>query len=430
MEDPHARNGVGSLIQVNAKSTIESEYMYGDESLESVFENSFKRYSNFDKQPLVLDNSKAITKYSESDAENAEFNETIIFNVDTKKAEMIGHLMLQFKLPEIKGYQWTNDIGHAMIDFVKIINGDEELVTYTGQYLHMYGLLCVPKSKHNGYSNMIGHYCSRHSLSGRSRTVHVPLPFFETREDRQYFPLFISNSKTFQIVVKIKPIRDLVYVSPDNNVQCMIRVNENNINLQVLTKNDISIRPKFEAKLLFDTFYLTKYERHMFVTRTSQLLYQFVQERRFRLEQDDTEVPLQIDFSHTVSAIILCVVPDCAVDQNLHFMYEPLKNIKVVLNGVVVNKSHNNNDKLPASKYRYMSCFNNIPNKWVYVIPFCLSSDQTQPTGYFTFDAQQNKKSVITIERENTQRTCTVYVYALTYNKLTIENGIISSIIQ
>lgn len=432
-----ARDGIASLFQINAKSTMESDYMYGNESLEPRFQHSYKTHTNFDKQPLEVENSKSITKYDESASENAVFGDVVVFNIDTRKAEMIGHLCMCIKLPDItnhtwdndESYRWTNDIGFAMIEYVKIINGDEELASYTGQYLHIHHMLNTSKSKRNGLSSMVGHYATKHSFHGRTRTVYVPIPFMESREDRQYFPLFISNARTFQVIVKIKPVKDLIYVPTNNRVRCLFRVGHDSVNVSIRTKNDIRIDDAgFEARLLFDTFYLTKEERYLFSTRSSMLLYQFVQERSSGFNQDDVEITIRLDFSHAVSALIVCMTPDCAIDQNLHFTYDPLLHIKLVLNGVTVNKSHNNDDKMSASRYRYLHSYTNIPNKWVYVVPFCLSSDNTQPSGYFDFDSPL-KKSTLILGRHATGRACAVRVYAMTYNKLTIDDATISSVV-
>ena len=431
-----ARDGIASLLQINARSTMESEHMYGDESLESLFETKHKTHTNFDKQPLEIINSKAITKYDESTHDNADFGDVVVFNVDTRKAEMIGHLCMRIKLPDIthntwdneEPYRWTNDIGFAMIEYVKIINGDEELVSYTGQYLHLHHLLHTSKSKQNGLSTMVGHYSTRHSFRGTAHTVYVPIPFMENRADRQYFPLFVSSASTFQVVVKIRPVKDLIYVPTNNSVRCSFTVGRNSVSVLIRTKNDIRISPRFETKLLFDTFYLTKEERYLFSTRSSMLLYQFVQERSARFNQDDAELTVRLDFSHAVSALIVCMTPACATDRNMHFTYDPLRHIKLVLNGVIVNKSHNNDDKMSASRYRYLQSYTNIPNKWVYVIPFCLSGDNTQPSGYFDFDSP-HKKSTLVLDREHTDRTCDVRVYAITYNKLVIDNATISSVV-
>lgn len=426
------RDGIGSLLQINASSTIEKDYMYGTESLE-MFKTEYNRHSNFDKQPFELKNSKSIIQKSEH--ENAEFGDSVVFNIDTRQAEMIGHFLLCFRLPNITRYtwddepfRWTNDLGYAMIETVKIINGDEEIISYSGNYLHMYSLLNLPNSKYTGFSNMVGHYNTRHSLHGNAHTLYVPIPFMESREDRQYFPMFLSNSQTFQIIVKLKGIRDLIYVPHEHSVRCSLRIGINSVSVQIRTKDDIRVSSQLEVSLMFDTFHLTAEERYMFMTRNSYLLYQYVQERKFILEQNDVELPMLIDFSHAVSALIVCVIPTCATDHNLHFTYEPLSRIKLILNGVVVNKSHFNHDKMSAERYRFLQSFTNIPNKWIYVIPFCLSSDNTQPSGYFTFDSP-NKRSTLVIERETPGKLCNVHVYAITYNKLHLEQGVISSVL-
>lgn len=428
-----ARDGVGSLLQLNANSTLETDYMYGKKPLE-LFKSEYKRHTPFDKQPWEMKNTRSIIQTNQRN--NADFGDIVVFNIDTKIAEMMGHMCLCFRLPSITNYrwdnnepfQWTNDLGYAMIETVKIINGDEELVSYSGNYLHIYSLLCVSKSKQNGISNMVGHYNTRHSLHGHAHTLYVPIPFMESREDRQYFPMFLSNAQTFQIIVKLKKIRDLIYIPNSQGVRCTLRVGPTSVSVQVRTKENIQVSAQLDARLMFDTFHLSYEERHLFQTRESHLLYQYIQERNFILDQDSTELSMLLDFAHSVSSLIVCVVPACAVDHNQHFHYEPLNRIKLILNGVVVNKSHHNHDKMSAEKYRYLQSFTNIPNKWIYVIPFCLSSDNTQPSGYFTFDSP-NKKSTLMIERDTPGKLCTVYVYAITYNKLNIEQGTISSVL-
>lgn len=429
------RNGVGSLLQIQSNSTLEHDYMYGKDTLD-LFKATYKHHTNFDKHPSDINNSKSILQYNETDISNADFGDTIVFHLDTKQAEMIGHLIMRIRLPDItqykwdnqRSYQWTNDIGYAMIEYVKIINGDEELVSYSGNFLHVYSLLNVVHSKQTGFSWMTGHYNTRHSLNGRSKTLYIPIPFMESREDRQYYPIFISSAKTFQIRVKLNKVRDLVYVPSDQRVHCSVQIISDNVNVQIRTKDDIRITPKLEARLLFDSFHLTKEERVLFLTRNSHILFQYIQERSFRLQQDDIELSMLLDFSHAVSSMIVCVVPDCALDHNLHFQYEKMSRMKLILNGVHVNKSHYNHDKMSADRFRYLHSFTNIPNKWVYVIPFCLSNDHTQPTGYFSFDSP-NKKSTLTIERERVGHACTVYIYAITYNKLNMDQGVISSVL-
>lgn len=428
------RDGVGSLLQIQSNSTME-QHMYGKESLD-LFKAVYKHHTPFDKQPLDIKNAKSVIQYNETDTTNADFGDLVVFNVDTKQSEMIGHFIIRVRLPDItayrwdnqRPYQWTNDIGYAMIESVKIINGDEELVSYSGNYLHLYSLLNVTQSKRNGVSHMTGHYNTRHSLHGRSRTLYIPIPFMESRDDRQYFPIFISNAQTFQILVKLKKIQELVYVPSDQSVHCSLQITTNNVNLKIRTKNDIRIAPKIEANLLFDSFHLSKNERILFQTRSSHLLFQYVQERTYRLQQNNVELSMLLDFSHAVSSLIVCVVPDCALDHNIHFQYEHLARMKLILNGVIVNKSHYNHDKMSAERFRFLHSFTNIPNKWIYVIPFCLSSDHTQPSGYFSFDSP-TKKSTLTIERDHSSHACTVYVYAVTYNKLYMEDGLISSVL-
>jgi len=126
-----------------------------------------------------------------------------------------------------------------------------------------------------------------------------------------------------------------------------------------------------------------------------------------------------------VSHMVITVKPDCAMDRNLYFSYTPLSTLKLMLDGVVVNKSHQNDDKLSASKFRYIQPNTNIPSKWIYVIPFCVSCKQTQPSGYFTMSGTQ--RNMLTLDRDTSiDVNCTVTVHALTYKTLVFDDAAIS----
>jgi hypothetical protein len=134
-------------------------------------------------------------------------------------------------------------------------------------------------------------------------------------------------------------------------------------------------------------------------------------------------VPL--DFSSTVSHLIVYLIPDCNTQRNLYFEYAPINAFTLYLNGTVVNKSHTNMDSIDAFKYRFNPYNTRIPSKYIYVIPFCLSYDQTQPSGFYTFNGSA-KNALIINRTQHVDLNCTVHVYAVVYDKLRFANSVIS----
>lgn len=403
------RNGIGSLIQLKSFSTMETDHMYGNNN--SFFETSYKHHTKFDKEPILIE-------------QESEFNNTLIFNVDIMRSEMLGNLMLMIRLPNIErfGYLWTNDIGHALVDHIRIINGDEELVKFTGDYLHTQYLLNTSSSHLNGINRMIGHYNTRYSLCGKSRVIYIPIPFMKSALDTQYYPVFLSSSKTFQIIVKIKPLRELVYVhGSDNIVKCIIHIMYGKPCIQLESNNiNIDENPKLQASLLYDGIHLSKQERLLFQTKNGRLLYHTLQERTERFESRSSSMHVPLDFHGTVTHLLVYIIPTSKLDRNLYYEYYPLNTITLILNGVVVGDKD-----LPASKYRCIQPNRRIPSKWLYVIPFCLSCAQTQPSGEFTFYGRKNNTLIIN-RNQYIDLNCNVRLFAVTYNKLEFANSLIS----
>lgn len=427
---PNKRNGVASMIQIKARSTMESDYIYGNEPLDAIFKVPYKQHTKFDKEPITLSHNNNIIDANERGL--AEFGETLWYKIDPTISHLIGNLMLKFTLPNITryGYRWTNDVGHAMIDKVKIMNGDEELVEYTGTYLHAYYLLHTTAGKLNGVNHMIGHYNTHFSLHGKGRTLYIPIPFMETFKDKQYFPAMIANMKTLMISIKIRPIHDLLYIEDKNPLRCMFSINGNDgaVSIRLLTKANISFqgdRVRFRNELHYDGFHLSTRESLLFRTSAGMLLYHTIQQRTDELEPIDRTLSIRMDFHGTVSHLIVYMVPEYNVQRNLYFEYLPIHSFSIILGGQVVHKSNHMADAMSAAHYRYNAYASSIPPKHIYMIPFCLAYNQSQPTGYYNFDGSGNNTLIVNRDRFMDSR-CTVHVFAVTYGTMRFDQSIIS----
>ena len=135
-------------------------------------------------------------------------------------------------------------------------------------------------------------------------------------------------------------------------------------------------------------------------------LFHSYQYRTFTFPNKATKVTIDLNFVGHVSEIVICIVPTFNTQTNNYFNYEPLHNI-------TLNFDKNNGQLMDAHKYRQNNQYNNIPDTWIYSIPFCLSSLQTQPSGYKLFHGKQGKE-FLSIERRSGQTESSIFLIAKT----------------
>lgn len=393
------RAGVASMIQVSARSTMETDYLYNPEgtSLNELFKSTYKQHTRFDKEPLVVKPGVF------------GLDRTVIFSIDNKRCEMIGNFVLCMMLPPLDSeYYYMNDVGFGAIDTIVIVNGDRELASFTGHYLMTHFLINTSRSKQVGMNHMVGHYNTRYSLNGRPRKMYVPIPFMTSYNDKQYYPVFLSDE--FQVRVKFRT--DIIL---HRNESVGVRIGVTN-NGTVHVRLNPPTTPLFNmtTELMYDAFYLSKDERLLFLTKPGRLLFQTVQEAYDQFEINSNIMHFPLDLVGPVSYLIVTVS-----SVNDRFSFFQMDTFTLILKGAVIG-----GDLTDANKFRYL--YNHsIPNRHVYVIPFGISCKDTQPCGWMNFQKNDRKNSVLVIKRKDSSLTCDITVCAVSNNHMLFENGTI-----
>jgi hypothetical protein len=329
---------------------------------------------------------------------NTTTGSNLIHVFDRSLSDMIGGFGLQIKIPRIHtssqngviqyadNLVWKNDIGHALIESIHIINGDEELFRFTGDYLNVIYKLDTHSSKLQGVNEMISHYNSKFSLRNNARTLYVDVPFLKIGDEYQYFPLINTTQNSFKMVVKFKKVRELICTKND--------IYEEHVHIRFQVTNDVitccmsttdpctqSIpEQQIYVNIMYDSINLTHEERNLFMTNQTNILYQTIQYRQLDIIETNREAnntyKIQLDFAHNILELIV-VLHDTSNENS--FMFVPIEDIIVHLHGIDIK------NKITSNRYdnKHMC----IPNYHIYVIPFCLSATTNQPTGTFSFDA-------------------------------------------
>lgn len=381
----NGKNGVASMLQVCADSTMERDYLYSQNgnSLNENFKRDYKQHTHFDKEPMT------------TEVRRVPLGSAVIFEFDNKRSEMIGNLVLQITVDALPSDRvYVNDLGTRLIDTVRVINGDRELVSYTGHYLLTHHMLHTPISKVNGFNRMIGHYNTRYSLHGNRRTLYVPLPFMR----EQFFPLLLN---TLQVSVHLA--NDVVSLK-NESIQVRFGLRNNGTIRATLDTNTDPVSLSASVSVLFDAIHLSREERLLFGTRKGELLFQSIQQKVYPVFSKDTVVTCLLDFTGTANYLIVTM------------NYKKINSFRLLINGVTVGPSETD-----ANVYRY---FNNSMSVkgYIYVIPFALNCTATQPSGSMTFYGRKNTVLVVSRDPGISED---IRIVGIMLDSMHFENGLI-----
>lgn len=448
-DEVNKRNGVASLLQLTATSTMENDYMYSGEhdELNPLFYTTHTHATRFDREPYT----EEYRTYTGS---------KVIHTFDTMLSDMIGNIILKIDIPSIDDeLLWTNDVAHALIKSIRVVNGDEELAQFSGEYLHISSKLDVPESKKRGVDEMISHYNSKFSLSNKSRVLYVDIPFLKTGEECQFFPIMNTKNNAFSVVIQLESITNLALaktIAQEEYVYFNIYVSGENVRTTMSTTNTHVIENLNEVPIvvgiIYDSVHLSNEERSLFLSRKSNILFKSVQSREVYMPPQTFEDKIILDFTNNISELIVVLTLN-QQESNMKgfnpFVFRPLSGLSLYLNGVEMNNNILSN--------RYDNKHKRIPNTPIYVISFCMDNMTNQPTGTHSFagsttslrndfasgdhnhlffgNKQERKASSgnpynneIRIVRDKAymNEACTIKVFAKYYNVMRIEDKSVS----
>lgn len=403
------RNGIASLIQLEAKSTLETEYMYSfdKENRHPLLYANYQQHTQYDREPVIIEYTHSFTKSK------------LIHYFDNTMSDMIGNFFIRIQVPELAGdNDWCNNLGHSLIKSIRILNEDEEMAYFTGEYLHILYKLDTKQSKMRGVDEMIQHYSSQFSLNGKSKMMYIEIPFLKCNEDVQFFPIF-TGQKTLSMHIELNSIRELIRTVSvkQEHVNCDLIVQTHSDTCKVVLNYVNNILPESQLKIgiMYDSITLCKEERLLFLTKTNSILFKQVQYREIDMGSNSIEQKINIDFNHNVTELIIVLSLEDATNQK--FQFRPLSGISIHLNGIDIKNN--------VQKNRFMNKHHRIPNTHVYVVPFCMDNTINQPTGTYSFDKDEHNVN------KKTKETNTLH-HALLFKEENLENetGSFSNLIR
>lgn len=381
---------------------------------------------------VYLHHSPFASEYRQIQFESrVSFGQTTISIDIPKEADLLRKMWLRIKLPDVSGYSWTNNLGHALLKETRLRAGETILDRQSGEWLNVWGSLSVPDSKRPGYNELIGRneaYAPGLELTG-SQELFVPLQFWFCRHDSVAFPLVSLQHQRLRLELDIRRLEEIVIPAPP----CESRL------------------PHYEVQvdLIAEYIFVDKPEARWFVNRPQVYL----------IEQVQTDVAnefcggsdlirKEINFNGLMKEIIFLTRYRQRGSQNLWFFYSSQNpNVPgggtflpgtstdgttdgehgdIVLNAKFQYDSYDIVPELPARFFRVLQPYDRhtaTPDDFIYLYSWALRPEEWQPSGHINMFRSTNATLVVKKTTTSVPYPTELRVYGLLYNIMKIKDG-------
>ena len=192
-------------VEINSRGERVDKFLTGNPEI-SFFKQDTKRYYAYAR------NTRAINFET-----NPDFGTTSIIKLN-RYGDLVGSINLELELPTLIGTSqigYCNNIGHAIIDWVEIEIGGNQIVRLYGEWLHINRELSNKYDQKITHRELTQYYENMTTSSFTGGKVIVPLTFWFTENSGLFLPLSAICRHDIIIRFKFHPISRL-WISDDN----------------------------------------------------------------------------------------------------------------------------------------------------------------------------------------------------------------------
>lgn len=432
----------GGLLQLVATGR-QDIYLSGNPQM-TFFKQVYRRYTNFsmETQRIPFDTS-------------VNFGKLISTSIP-RNGDLLSQLYLDIKLPYITangpqpdaenvcGVQvdpitdytnpcttcvsWVNGVGYAMIDYISIWIGQQEVDRQHGEFMYLWSQLTTPGAKRDGFNNMIGNLnvYDESQQQGPLRLL-VPLHFWFCRNVGLALPLIALQASPIKIYIKLKGAGEVIFTDEMNRAAIAGQPCPTNTMKTPATISDMT--------LWGDYIYLDTEERRRFVSSKHEyLIEQTQQQKRYSIPQKARTATVDLTFNHPMKELLWVVNQDRMLQSNEWFNYgsrmlleSSIPNLDVIQDALFQFDGYDRFEAQSAQYFRLMVPWQRhtaIPNDFIYVYSFSLAPEASQPQGSCNGSRIDTITLQMTMNPRITSYSAGVTVYAINYNVLRIVAGL------
>jgi hypothetical protein len=428
----------GGLLQLVATGR-QDVYLSGNPQT-TFFKQVYRRYTNFsiETQRIPFDTA-------------AEFGKLITTTIP-RNGDLLSQLYLEVELPEItpagplppptgvitepptdyatitNSVSWVNGIGYAMIDYVSIWIGQQEIDRQYGEFLYLWAQLSTPGSKKQGVEHMTGQLEVYNDTAQKGPLrLFIPFQFWFCKNPGLALPLLALQATPIKIYMRLKNGNDLIF---SNSLEDAV-VNGTTPPTQLMARPPVIT----DMTLWGDFIYLDTEERRRFVSSKHEyLIEQTQQQKRYSIPQNTTITNVPLTFNHPMKEMIWVVNQDRMLQAHEWFNYGSrmlnefgIPNLDLIATGLVQLDGYDRFEEQSAQYFRLVQPYQRhtaIPNDFIYVYSFSLAPEAAQPQGSCNGSRIDSIVLQLRMSPYVTSRSAGCTVYATNYNVLRIVAGL------
>jgi hypothetical protein len=366
----------------------------------NIFKYNYYRYVNFATDVLKL-----------------QLNDTATFNKKTtcdipKRGHLLSKLYLHLKLPQLQKnngtyISWTDALGYSIFsDPIELEIGGVVVDKLYPQFLNIWNDLS--KTNNDFGKNLMilksDVYSSGYYNASKDVDLIIPLEFWFTKQYSSALPLLSMYNQDIRVNFKLKDFSQCI--NYDGNEPSSRSIISSQVLAEYIFLDDVILK-QFQN------------QKHTYIIEQIQYHGDEI------IPQNYTAYNTTLKFNNPCKELIFCCAEKQNVDNNNYFVYSKTSDGgSLITEASLLLDGKLRFDALPEFYYRsiFPDCVHNtIPLKYIYTMPFSLKPEDNQPTG--SLNMSRFNDVVLSLRLPPGNVDCMLYVFALSYNILTIENG-------
>jgi hypothetical protein len=442
--------GGGGLMQLVAYGA-QDIYLTGNPQI-TFFKVVYRRHTNF-----------AMENIQQTFSGNPEFGKRATVTV-ARNGDLINSAYLQVTLPSLSTDSitynpsagaspsgpskenvqlcWTNYVGLALISYVTVEIGGQEIDKHYGTWMYVWQELTMTSEKSQGYKRMVGGQDAAGWLllnnAVEPQVLHVPLDFWFNINAGLSLPLIALQYHEVKFQFQFRDLSELLVVVNTNNGEHVERAD------WTLKPNTVT-SPTID--LFIDYIYLDTDERRRFAQMSHEYLIEQVQFNEFSIDTEKSGTNShRLTFNHPTKELIWFFQRADNMESNDWFNFsnstpgnEKLGGDLLTLAALRLNGHYRFNPARTPLFFRQWQPFihhTRIPDSCMYVYSFALRPEEHQPSGTCNFSRIDNtilefnidsapsiKSPVLPDKAFANGKSAQLTVYARNYNVLRIMSG-------
>lgn len=383
------------------------------------FKKNFQRHTNFSYEHIVHTLRGGV-----------KFGETITFDL-THVGDLLQNMYLHLVLPSLEDdnedYNYTESTGHAIIENVRFLIGEQTFDQFNGEYMELFNELNQSFSKRTAMNLLLsktGYYDPAIPNRGQ-QDLWIPLPFWFTREPSASLPISALTGSTIKVEFRLRKFTNMVSgedpISGDKILSCQKYPNKKLLRCELVAKHfflDTQERTTFISKPL--EYCITQVQRF-----DNQNLNNVAQANASAGDINTVKCNIEVPFKCLLKELFWTVNTEQNLDENLYFKYTNDNNVelfqrgRIQINGEDIIDDFDKEYYTKILPYEHYQC---VPYQRSFpIFPFALEPTDNNPTGHINLFMTKS----LTIQMETAESNSKQYVniYGTSYNVIRIHDG-------